>query len=50
MKVKKINKIMVIQWNEDGVRTDIGEQKIDVSELIKVLARCIKGFKEEYEL
>jgi hypothetical protein len=50
MKLSKMNKIMVIQWDENGnIRTDIGEQKIKVGELIRVLESAIKEYIKESE-
>jgi hypothetical protein len=48
MKVENFNKIMVIQWTNEQVRTDIGDQKIEVDELIRVLQKSVEGYKRDY--
>lgn len=47
-KVKQMNKLLVIQWNDKIIRQDIGEQKIDAREWKHVLECCIKELEEAY--
>ena len=48
MKVEKINKIMIIQWNDDMIRSDLGIQEVDVDEVIKILEKVIEVIKKDY--
>ena len=51
MKIKKINYIMVVQWDDEGrVRYDVGYQKVDARDIIKVCENIAEGVKEQYGL
>lgn len=48
IKIKSLNKILIIQWNDKAIRWDIGEQEINSKELITILKGCIDSINALY--